>query len=321
MQKPRFPDNEQGRLDKLHSLKIMDSESDERFDRVTRMAKRLFGVPTAVVSLIDQDRQWSMSCAGGERSEAPREISFCGHTILEEEMMVIENALEDSRFVDNPLVTEAPDIRFYAGCPLKVDGYTLGTLCIIDQQVREFRGDDVEALKDLGAMVSQELTVKKLATIDELTGISNRSGFISLSDAALSLCSLQGKPASLMFLDLDNFKPINDEFGHVVGDEVLTQFATLMKDTFRDYDLVARLSGDEFVALFSGTTADEADVLVGRLSKAVEQHSQQEERDINVGFSHGIVEFDPKEPTTTEALLAAGDALMYEKKRAKTKQS
>jgi GAF domain-containing protein len=137
MIEPETPANEQVRLDSLQSLDILDSPAEERFDRLTRLAKRIFDVPIALVSIVDQNRQWFKSCVGLDVSETPRDISFCGHAILGNEVFVVTDTAEDPRFDDNPLVVNDPFIRFYAGCPLKyTDGSMLGTLCIIDTRPR-----------------------------------------------------------------------------------------------------------------------------------------------------------------------------------------
>ena len=108
MKKPDIPADEQERLRALQSLGILETESEERFDRLTRMARRMFGVPIALVSLVDAERQWFKSRVGLDAGETPRDISFCGHTILGDEIFVIEDARADVRFADNPLVTGAP---------------------------------------------------------------------------------------------------------------------------------------------------------------------------------------------------------------------
>jgi len=105
MKKPDIPLNEEHRLKTLRSLNILDTASEERFDRLTRMAKRLFNVPIATISLVDEDRQWFKSCIGLTVKETPRDISFCGHAILDDEVFIISDTLQDERFVDNPLVT------------------------------------------------------------------------------------------------------------------------------------------------------------------------------------------------------------------------
>ena len=121
LEAPILPD-EALRLETLRRLSLLDSEAEERFDRLTRMARRVFNVPIALVSLVDEDRQWFKSCAGMELSETPRDISFCGHAILGDGAFVIPDTLQDERFCDNPLVTGPPHVRFYAGCPLRGPG-------------------------------------------------------------------------------------------------------------------------------------------------------------------------------------------------------
>ena len=119
MKTPEFPPNEVARLQTLRSLDILDSPQEERFDRLTRMARRLFDVPIALVSLVDDNRQWFKSCAGLSVSETGRDISFCGHAILGEGIFIIPDAASDERFHINPLVVNEPTIRFYVGCPLR----------------------------------------------------------------------------------------------------------------------------------------------------------------------------------------------------------
>ena len=119
MKAPATSIDEAVRLTTLRSLDILDSLGEERFDRLTRMAKQMFRVPIALVSLVDENRQWFKSCVGLDVSETSRDISFCGHAILGDEVFVISDTLKDDRFSDNPLVLEDPHIRFYAGCPIR----------------------------------------------------------------------------------------------------------------------------------------------------------------------------------------------------------
>ena len=181
MIKPATPVDEATRVGTLRALDILDTAAEERFDRLTRLAKRLFGVPIALVSLVDTNRQWFKSCDGLGATETPREISFCGHAILSDDILVIPDALLDDRFCDNPLVVDDPHIRFYAGCPLRApNGSRLGTLCLIDRAPRMFDADELQPLRDLAHMAEQELAAVQLATTDELTQISNRRGFARL---------------------------------------------------------------------------------------------------------------------------------------------
>lgn len=244
MKIPEKPSNEAERLDTLSSLNILDTLPDAKFDRITRLCQRLFDVPIALISLVDENRQWFKSCQGLGVSETSRDISFCGHAILGSDIFVIKDASKDLRFADNPLVTDDPNIRFYAGYPLKsINGSKLGTLCIIDTVARDFTEKDSEALSDLGEMVEQEINSLQLATLDELTKISNRRGFLSLAPHYLNFCKRQRTISSLVFIDLDKFKYINDTYGHAEGDRALTAFTEQMTLCFRQTDLLARLGG------------------------------------------------------------------------------
>ncbi|MDH4194315.1 MAG: sensor domain-containing diguanylate cyclase [Nitrospirota bacterium] len=313
MKTPDIPQDEKARLTTLRSLNILDTPQEERFDRLTRMSKRMFGVPIALVSLVDENRQWFKSCEGLSVRETPRDISFCGHAILGNEIFLISDATKDERFADNPLVLNEPHIRFYAGCPLRFpNGSKLGTLCLIDRKPRSLSEEDLEALRDLASMVERELEAVQLATLDELTNISNRRGFMMLSQHGLNFCARQGIPASLVFLDLNAFKPINDRFGHAEGDWALKAFAAQMKSVFRDSDIFARLGGDEFVVLLTNTSKKLAEDIIERFRQSLGKYIQKANRGYDIAFSYGIVEFNPEKHRTVEAFLAEGDLLMYE---------
>ena len=155
---PPFPPNEAERIKALHDLLILDTEPENRFDAQTVYCQAHFGVEFALVSLVDTDRQWFKSACGLDAKQTPRDISFCGHAILRDEVMVVRNALEDDRFHDNPLVIGPPFIRFYAGAPLRLSsGHLVGTLCLIDSKQRNLTDDDQKHLAILSHAVSMEL--------------------------------------------------------------------------------------------------------------------------------------------------------------------
>lgn len=158
MEKPKRPADEAQRLEALRRLKILDTAPEERFDRLARLAQSLLGVPTALVSLSDAERQWFKSRQGFDLNEIPRNVSFCGHAILGQEPFVVLDALKDPRFADNPLVASAPHIRFYAGVPLRLStGEAMGTLCVMDRISRVFDPRRAGLLRDLGALVANEI--------------------------------------------------------------------------------------------------------------------------------------------------------------------
>ncbi|EJN07300.1 sensor domain-containing diguanylate cyclase [Herbaspirillum sp. YR522] len=311
-----IPVNESARIEALHSLHILDTAPEERFDRLTRLARRLFDVPIAVVTLIDVNRQWFKSCVGLDASETPRDISFCSHAILSDNLTVVNDATQDDRFSGNPQVTGEPYIRFYAGCPIQSEnGYNLGTLCLVDMKTRDFDADDRALLKDLGAMVEQELTTVRLATIDELTDLSNRRGFESLAGHALGLCKRLGRPASVLYFDLDQFKSINDRFGHAEGDKALTNFASLLAGNLRESDVIGRLGGDEFGVFLTNTALADVEPVLQSFERAVQQFNQHGQREYDLHYSVGVLEFDPARHAHIGDLMQGADALMYDRKK------
>lgn len=320
MLKPAIPSNEKTRLETLRSLNILDSSPEERFDRLTRLARRLFGVPIALVSLIDADRQWFKSSFGLEAKETSREISFCGHAILGDEIFEVPDAALDERFHDNPMVTESPNIRFYAGCPLTVlNGSKLGTLCLIDQEPRAFDDDDRELLRDLARMVEMEIAAVQLATMDELTLLSNRRGFESLAQHAINVCVRLEKPVSMLFFDLNNFKEVNDQYGHAEGDRALTTFSNILMEVFRDSDVIGRLGGDEFVVLLTNTNQAEAKEVLTRLQSMIAEHNVTAKRGYDITYSVGTIEYDMNIHGSIAELINAADQLMYVQKKKNVK--
>ena len=169
MVKAPVPADEAQRLQALQDLKILDSPPEERFDRVTRLAAKLFNVPIAYISLVDRDRQWLKSKQGLSVQQTARDVSFYGHAILSDEVFVVPDARADERFSDNPLVTGEPNVRFYAGIPLKTaDGHRVGTLCVVDRVPRHFDAPDQSILRDLAEIVEGELKITRLREAAEL---------------------------------------------------------------------------------------------------------------------------------------------------------
>lgn len=163
-----LPADEARRLQVLIDLDLLDSAPDERYDRITRQAARLFDVPTALVSLVDAERQWFKSRVGMALEETPRSSSFCAHAIRQDDVMVVRDACQDERFAHNPLVRGDGGIRFYAGSPIEVgDGMRIGTLCIIDTVPREFGPEQRTLLRDLAGIVANEVAALELKAAAE----------------------------------------------------------------------------------------------------------------------------------------------------------
>lgn len=157
MQAPNLPTNENERMFALQQSGLLDSCAEERFDRLTRLVQQCLNTEVALISLVDKNRQWFKSKQGLSACETGRDISFCGHTILGQDIFEVQDTLEDPRFADNPLVTGPPNIRFYAGAPLFIENAPIGTLCIIDSQPRTLTPSERDILRQFADAVQQEI--------------------------------------------------------------------------------------------------------------------------------------------------------------------
>ncbi len=197
---------EKERLAALRDLDILDTPPEEGFERITRIAQALFDVPIALVSFVDRDRQWFKSRRGLPLAQTPRDVSFCAHAILGEQVMVVPDAMADPRFDDNPLVTAEPDIRFYAGAPLfSPDGLPLGTLCVVDTKPREWSASDTASLEDLARLVVDEILVRSargehqaLLTLTAATALGAADHDERLRDALAVGASYLGLPMGIV---------------------------------------------------------------------------------------------------------------------------
>jgi len=154
MQSAKLPENEEERIKTLSDYSLLDTMPEQIFDDLTKISTEICNTSISLVTLVDRDRQWFKSKIGMDAVETSRDVAFCSHAILQEEVFVVEDTLKDERFFDNPLVTEEPNIRFYAGAPIKAaNGLALGTLCVIDQKPMQLEDHKVEALVALARQV------------------------------------------------------------------------------------------------------------------------------------------------------------------------
>jgi len=162
---PPIPDNEQERLALLYDLLLLDTPPEERLDKIVEFAAGEFRVPICLISLVDGKRQWFKARVGLDACETPRDVSFCAHALHSPDILLVPDALLDERFHDNPLVTGAPHIRFYAGAPLVCrDGLVIGTLCLIDTVPRTLDAVELAILGSLRELAVLELTSPQAGT-------------------------------------------------------------------------------------------------------------------------------------------------------------
>jgi diguanylate cyclase (GGDEF)-like protein len=306
-----LPSDEAGRLAALRSYAVLDTACEAAFDDIARLAARLTRRPIALVSLIDAERLWAKARHGLEITEAPRNLAFCAHAILQpDQPLVVDDTRADPRFADNPLVHGDPGLRSYTGVPLvNAEGYALGTLCVLDHAPRQTSEEELEILSGLARSVSTALELRRamrrmhdLAVTDGLTGLPNRSAMMTALDATIA----ERRPFTLLFIDLDGFKGVNDRLGHAAGDAVLRAVSEVLRATTRATDSLARLGGDEFCVLL-GETAGAAH-LAERIRLALTERMVREGWPVTASI--GSVGFGTM-PASAEAALAAADAMMY----------
>ncbi len=330
---PELPSNEEQRQKSLESLNILETAIEERFERVTRLASRLIGVPIAAISLIDGDRQWFKSIKGSDSTETSREISFCGHTILGDGPFVVEDATKDERFADNPSVTGTPGIRFYAGIPVRSpDGFRIGSLCVIDHEPRKLTPSQMEDLKDLAAMVEVEIKSKQLAVaqikmneeleqarkavlVDPLTRLWNRAGADEFLARQHKVAVQNGEKFCIAMLDIDFFKKVNDTYGHAAGDEVLREVARRILRSIRAKDFACRMGGEEFLLVISDPLATDALAVAAGVRERIRVTPVSVGgQEIKVTISMGLAYFDPASMAPCEEVIRLADAGLYRAK-------
>ncbi len=328
----------QQRHDAIVRYAILDTAPEPQFDDIVRLAARITGAQTAAISFIDDTRQWFKARWGLDALEAPLSVSFCVYTIDESAPLVVKDTHLDSRFADNPLVTGAPHIRFYAGMRIQAaDGTPIAALCVFDPvprpdgltpleetTLRTLAGQ-VEALLELRRLVHEreaqvaaqaQLTdrLRFVAEHDDLTGLPRRNVFNRHLIRTIEEARQCGTRAALLFVDVDHFKQINDSLGHDAGDALLCGFAQRLQRLLRRSDTAARLGGDEFGVILNGIGREEqvADV-VASLDRRLHEPIRHRGRLINCRASIGVAIY-PDHAADPDGLMKCADLALAEAK-------
>ena len=303
------------RLEALDVLDVLDSPSEQEFDRTSKLIKLIFGVDIGIVSLIDAHRQWYKSVVGMDTSEADLQGSFCRHTLVSGQPVVVPDTTKDARFSSSIHVTSGPRIRFYAGMPLKTrDGHVVGTICAIHSHAREFGERDIAILGHLAESVMNGLELRQMASTDVLTGVMSRRAFKDEGAKHLSLAKRHKTPTSCIVLDLDHFKNINDGYGHAAGDQVLSGVARAAKGLLRNSDLLGRLGGEEFAILLPQTEGPMAVEVAEKLRQYIGAlRFPGSLPPIRATASFGVAALE--EGDDIEALIHKADGALYQAKR------
>ncbi|MES1979405.1 MAG: GAF domain-containing protein [Pseudomonadota bacterium] len=278
------PENDAQRLAALRGSFCAYAPREERFDRITRTAKRLLHVPISVISIVEQDEQWFRSVQGLEVDHTPRDVSFCGHAIALNRPLCIPDTWDDPDFRDNPLVTGAPGIRSYLGWPLYIaPGMAVGSLCVIDTMPRQFGPEDFEALADLAAMAEAELRISAMSDIqnrlmlrlsalerkgalDPLTGCWNIRGFRDLLAIGVEDARSRGTDLAICSMRIDDFDALATAAGVTNADAVTLMLAQVLRQRLPHRGALARLGPTHFCALVPAQSPMELENELGKLT-------------------------------------------------------
>jgi EAL domain-containing protein (putative c-di-GMP-specific phosphodiesterase class I)/GGDEF domain-containing protein len=327
MESPAIPGNESDRLLELRSFGVLDTPSAPDFDDITELARRLAGTEIAIISMVDEDRQWFKSCIGAPlaQQETPRSISFCGHTILQREPLIIPDALLDPRFADNPLVTGDPGIRFYAGIPLiSPNGFSLGSLCVLSREPHQLAQEQIDSLQRLASLTVNllcHLRESSLLTSSEQMLKAERLRQSSLREGCASLDRLLSREQLLQTIELfmamevsspfallrcrfRDYDRINATLGGGLAEEFLDEGARRVLAAIPRGSSVARLAEAELVVLLP-FDADDAEVqrVAERLIGFIGQPYRSGAQSLAMGLAIGIAVYR-RDYATVEALLA-----------------
>ena len=332
------PRDEMSRLLSLLSYQVLDTPAEQAYDDLTALAAQICGVPVALISLVDADRQWFKSCHGLDLRSTDRSVAFCAHAIADSELLEVPDARHDPRFARNPLVDDPNGVVFYAGVPLTVaGGHNVGTLCVVDHVPRRLSAEQRTALKALARQVvalleqrrvalelqqshehrsALEHTLEVMSTRDALTGVDNRSAFRYGLERALTLAARQHTRLACLYIDLDNFKLVNDSLGHPVGDALLVEASQRVKDSIRESDIFARLGGDEFGLVLNGVNcAEDVAHLATKLRDSLSAPYVIGGHVVHGGCSIGI-SLAPDDGDDLDTLLRHADIALYHAKEA-----
>ena len=258
---------EEERIEALRALNILDTPIEERFERITRLVSKALDMPICMISCVDEHRQWFKSIVGLNLTQTDRCVSFCQHTVLNNEIIVIPDARFDSRFVDNPLVTGEPGIVFYAGAPIfSRANLPVAALCVIDRQPRCITEDQKETLREFAKLVECELAAERAnpiedalignlsetwraSMIDPLTRVWNHEGVSTLITETIRYQREKHTSVGVAIIDLVGHQSIVEQQGDARGDEYLRRYCRAALREFNHGETLGRLNGSEFALL------------------------------------------------------------------------
>lgn len=321
--------NDPHRLSVLRDLAILDTPPEPAYDEIARLASTCCRSPIAAVNFVDHDRHWTKAIVGvdgGQGANVPADLSFCAATVATDGgALTLEDISKSKAWSAHPFVTGPPFIGFYAGASIFAAGEPIGVVCVFGDEPREVDRQEQEALVALANQVSAHLDLRKrnadlqdLAVTDPLTGLANRTLFFDHLEMARAQHDREGVHVGVVFCDVDDFKLVNDRWGHELGDRLLCQIAHRLQEASRSGDTVARLSGDEFVLVCPNLDRpEELDTIVQRIDRIVNTPYPQANEDAALSARLSIGAAILRQEESAASLLGRADAAMYVTKSSK----
>mgnify|MGYP003583352035 CR=1 FL=1 len=345
---PPLTSHEALRQAALEAYSVVDTAPEQAYDDIVRLAMTLCDAPAAAISLIDHDRQWFKAQIGLSRRQTSRGDAICDRAIEQpDRTLVIEDLSAQSTYPRPPLQIDGKPLRFYAGAPLiSPDGHALGTVCVLDVRPRKLSAAQREGLEVLARqtqhllelrryaleqrrlLTEREAFAKRLedaradlqrrndvlehnAMHDALTGLLNRAALAQLRDNPDAMHQLQSAPYTLMLLDVDHFKDVNDRFGHLLGDRALRAVADAVSSSIREGDVAVRYGGEEFLVLLPHTRLETARQVAERIRQRIASAALPFPLTVSIGLAAG-------EPTRdwSEQVFDRADQALYRAKAA-----
>jgi diguanylate cyclase (GGDEF)-like protein len=313
------------RIAALRDLEILETPPEPAYDDLAQLASVCCDSPIAAVNFVDGDRHWTKASVGvedGPGTSVPADISFCAATVSRESgVLSIDDTGADKGWENHPLVAGAPHVGFYAGASITVSGQPVGVVCVYGDQPREVTDREREALVTLARQASAQLELRKLNTNlrdlaikDPLTGLGNRTLLFDHLALAVSQRRVVGVSVGVLFCDVDDFKSVNDRWGHDAGDQLLCEIAKRLNAAARVGDTVARLAGDEFVVVCPGVKGPvHLASLVNRMESTVLAPMPDPDNPAPPRITIGSALLEDGE--TASDLIRRADLHMYELKR------
>lgn len=334
MIKAEIPANEEARLDALQHSHLLNTPLEQGFERITQITKRIFDVPIAAISLIDKDMQWFKSVVGLEAKESPRELTFCAHTILNDQWLIVDDAQTDDRFADNPMVIQPPSLRFYAGYPIHAGSdQRIGALCIMDRRPRQMSSYEKAILKDMASLVDIEIrnhqfihdaelilhhqgAVKRAAFLDQLTKLWNKEGVSCILEQRISKYQQDPKSAfGLIILSVDSLQSFSEEYGQKAGEDLLKAIAQALVNYCRGEDSIAYVGGKEFMVIASVKQPEDMHAIADRIRTSLYNESLLTRAGpVKITVTAGLAYYNPDKHTKPDTLINDAKSALKEGK-------